>query len=115
MKRILVVEDDVVSAKAYQRLLEANGFLVEITYDGETAIQAFQTSRPDLVLLDLMLPKVPGTEVIRNIRSQQGPQAVPIIVFTNAMLAAMIKVAKQAGADICLLKGECSLDQLLQS
>lgn len=115
MKTILVVEDDLVTANAYQRLLQEYGFEVDLAADGEIAIQTLQTLRPDLVLLDLMLPKVPGTEVIRSIRSNPAIQDVPILVFTNALLTAMIKLARQAGANLCLTKGDTTLEQLLQA
>ena len=69
LPRILIVEDDVATAQVYQRLLEAHGYEVKLAPDGEFAQAALVFQRPDLVVLDLMLPKVPGVEVLHFLRS----------------------------------------------
>lgn len=78
-KKILLVEDEVTLAKALKFNLQKEGFRVEVAVDGEEALQAVERSVPDLVILDLMLPKIDGFEVCRIIRRQYD---FPIIMLT---------------------------------
>jgi DNA-binding response OmpR family regulator len=80
MERILVVEDDRAVQKALKRLFEAEGFGVEISADGKSALQAFHTAAPAAVVLDLRLPAMSGRDVCREIK-QQAP-TLPIIVLS---------------------------------
>jgi DNA-binding response OmpR family regulator len=80
MERILVVEDDRAVQKALKRLFEAEGFGVEISADGKSALQAFHTAAPAAVVLDLRLPAMSGRDVCREIK-QQAP-GLPIIVLS---------------------------------
>jgi len=82
MEKILVIEDDRAIHKALKRLLEAEGFSVEFTTDGQSGLAAFRAAPASLVLLDLGLPKLPGIEVCREIKNEAP--AVPIIVLSAA-------------------------------
>jgi two-component system response regulator RegX3 len=75
--RILLVEDEIALSDPLSFLLEREGYEVEVAADGPSAIEAFDRSGADLVLLDLMLPGLPGTEVCREIRTRS---TVPIIM-----------------------------------
>lgn len=78
-ERILLVEDEKTLAKALKFNLEKEGFRVEVAFDGEEALNAMSGKEPDLVILDLMLPKIDGYEVCRSIRRSSD---VPIIMLT---------------------------------
>jgi len=78
-KKILFVEDEETLAKALKFGLEKEGFQVEVAYDGEEALEKFNQEEYDLIILDLMLPKVDGFEVCRTIRQSSS---VPIIMLT---------------------------------
>jgi DNA-binding response OmpR family regulator len=114
MLKILIVEDDTVTAKTYEWLLKKDGFDAFIAPDGESAITALKLTVPDLVLLDLMLPKVPGTIVLKSIRSNPATLHLPVIVLTNGLLASMLKAAYEAGANLCMHKTECTPERLLE-
>jgi len=114
MKRILVVEDDPIISRVYQFLFPKAGLELELASDGEQAIKMLDTCQPDLVVVDLMLPKVHGVEVIKQIRSRPQLASVPVIVFTNAYLSTLVKAAWRAGANECLTKAEYSPEQLVQ-
>jgi CheY-like chemotaxis protein len=73
MKRIIIIEDNAVSANLYRGALSREGYQVLVATDGEAGLQAINEARPDLVVLDLMLPKVEGLEVLRRIRATPGP------------------------------------------
>jgi len=78
-EKILLVEDEKTLAKALKFSLEKEGFAVEVAFDGEEALESISREKPDLIILDLMLPKIDGFEVCRNIR--RGSE-VPIIMLT---------------------------------
>ncbi|ESK64824.1 transcriptional regulatory protein WalR [Abiotrophia defectiva ATCC 49176] len=79
MKKILVVDDEKPISDIISFNLENEGYAIEKAYDGEQALKVFEKSQPDLVILDLMLPKMDGLEVCREIRKQS---AVPVIMLT---------------------------------
>ncbi len=78
-KKILLVEDEKTLVRALTFNLEKEGFEVEVAYDGEEALEKVDQKKPDLIILDLMLPKVDGFEVCRNVRKTSE---VPIIMLT---------------------------------
>ncbi len=73
--RVLVVDDEPMVREVLARYLEKDGFAVDLAEDGESALATYEATRPDLVLLDLMLPRIDGLEVLRRMRAQ-GPTAV---------------------------------------
>ena len=96
MSRILIVEDEETLAEAISFLLSKEGFEVEIAEDGPTAIAAFDKNGADLILLDLMLPGLSGTEVCRQIRAKSS---VPIIMLTAKDSEIDKVVGLEIGAD----------------
>ena len=97
MERILVVEDDRAVQKALRRLFEAEGFAVEISADGKSALEAFRAAPPAAIVLDLRLPNIPGHDVCREIK-QQAPN-VPIIVLSAASDVSDKVLLLELGAD----------------
>ena len=96
MTRILLVEDEIALSDPLSFLLEREGYEVEVAADGSTAITSFDQNGADLVLLDLMLPGLPGTEVCREIRTRS---TVPIIMLTAKDSEIDIVVGLELGAD----------------
>jgi len=94
--RILLVEDEIALSDPLSFLLEREGYDVEIAADGLAAVAAFDRAGADLVLLDLMLPGLPGTEVCRELRSRSS---VPIIMLTAKDSEIDIVVGLELGAD----------------
>jgi DNA-binding response OmpR family regulator len=108
MKKILLIEDDQVVANVYRNKLAVDGYKVEVAPDGETGLKVMRTFKPDLIILDLMLPTISGVEVIREIRAEDEFAKVPIIVFSNTYLTNLIQEAWRAGANKCLSKANCT-------
>ena len=79
---ILVVDDDKEIARLMRTYLEQAGFRVLVAYDGESALHAIRRERPDLVLLDLMLPDRDGWEITRIVRSDPALADIPIVMLT---------------------------------
>ncbi|HAM71956.1 MAG TPA: hypothetical protein DCM86_09970 [Verrucomicrobiales bacterium] len=115
MKKILIIEDDVIVSSVYKNLLEGKGFSVMVATDGQTGYYQMTEFRPDAVLLDLMLPKMNGVEILRKIRAQRQFQAIPVLVFTNAYVPNMVEVATQAGANFVFSKSTLTSRQLLEA
>jgi len=103
-KKILIIEDDPIVTTVYERQFKMRGFVVEVAGDGELGMRSLRRAVPDLVLLDLQLPKVSGIEILRFIRSTEATRTLPVIVFTNAYLGSLVDKAWKAGANRCLTK-----------
>lgn len=82
-KRILIVEDYAVLARMYQNKLRADGFEVEVALDGEEGERMIKELKPDLVLLDIMLPKKDGLEVLEEVKKEPKTAHIPVILLTN--------------------------------
>jgi two-component system response regulator MtrA len=99
--RILVVDDDAALAEMLGIVLEAHGFEASFVADGNRALRAFRDVRPDLILLDLMLPGLDGIEVCRQIRESSG---TPIIMLTAKSDTGDVVAGLEAGADDYVIK-----------
>jgi len=97
MERILVVEDDRAVQRALKRLFEAEGFTVEVSADGKSALEAYRAAAPAAVVLDLRLPAMSGRDVCREIK-QQAP-ALPVIVLSAASDVSDKVLLLELGAD----------------
>jgi len=114
-QKILIIEDDQLFANMYRNKLVVEGFQVEIAYDGEVGAAMVQSFRPDAILLDLMLPKLAGVDVIKHIRAQRDFEKLPLIVFSNTFLTTMVQDAWKAGANKCLAKANCTPKQVINA
>ena len=99
--RVLVVDDDLALAEMLGIVLQSEGFDVDHVADGAAAMGVFREARPDLVLLDVMLPGMDGIEICRRIRAESG---VPIVMLTARTDTVDIVVGLESGADDYVLK-----------
>ena len=98
-QRILVVDDDKTIAKVLRGYLEQAGYVVLTAYDGETAVQTLRSEKPDLLLLDLMLPDKDGWDITRLIRNDERLAATPIIMLTARIEDSDKIIGLELGAD----------------
>ena len=115
MKKILIIEDDQIVANVYHNKLVVDGFQVEIANAGQLGLKLATSFRPDLILLDLMLPDLSGVEIMKQLRAQPEFEKLPIIVFSNTYLSNVIKEAWKAGATKCFSKASCTPRQILEA
>lgn len=101
---VLVVEDEADIRELLRFNLEREGFAVVVAEDGEHALEAVRRERPALVILDLMLPGIPGLEVCRRLRGQGGTEHLPIVILTAKAAEADRVVGLEMGADDYLTK-----------
>ena len=80
---ILLVEDDPMLTELYQTKLEMEGYEVTIATDGEAGVAAAKKGKPDLILLDIMLPKMNGFEVLKALKAKKSVSKIPVVVLTN--------------------------------
>jgi CheY-like chemotaxis protein len=113
MKTIFLVEDDPVVVKVYGAKFEREGFLVEVAKDGLVAMKMLSAVRPDVVVLDLMMPKLNGVDVLKYIRSTPALKAIPVIIFSNVHKSSLAQAAAEYGAERALLKSSCTPGQLI--
>ncbi|MCP4590463.1 MAG: response regulator transcription factor [bacterium] len=102
MARILIAEDEPEMAMGLKDNLQFEGYDASVANDGEQAVALFESERPDLILLDIMMPKMDGLEVCRHIR--QTGSAVPIIMLTAKSQEVDVVRGLEAGADDYLTK-----------
>jgi len=103
-RRILIVDDNRVNVELIKAQLKPYPYVLECAYDGEEALNAIQKNKPDLILLDLMMPKVSGYEVCQKIKSNKDTHFIPVIIITAlSELDDKIK-AIELGADDFLVK-----------
>lgn len=113
--RIVVVEDQKVLATVYRNKFIAEGYQVEVASDGIEGLNLINKTKPDLVILDLMLPKLSGLEVLKKVRANPIFQSLPIIIFSNAALPGLVEEAWKAGATMVLSKSNHSPKQIVES
>lgn len=104
--RILLVEDDLTLAGLYQMRMESEGFEVQQCNDGEKALQATREFHPDLILLDIMMPKLNGFDVLDILRHTPQLSKVKIVILSALGQPADIARAKELGADEYLVKSQ---------
>jgi len=81
--KILIVEDDTFLAGIYANKFEKEGFEVALATDGEMALKLAKKEAPHIILLDILLPKLDGFEVLEKLKSDAGTKAIPVILLTN--------------------------------
>jgi DNA-binding response OmpR family regulator len=104
-KKVLVVEDDFFIRELYSRALTMQGIQVMTAADGKSAIEIFDRDKPDLILLDVMLPEVSGMEVLRHVKTQAKESSnVPVMIISNLDTDESINEALSLGADSYKIK-----------
>jgi len=115
MKKVLIIEDDPIVGHIYKTRLEKEGFEIEVCTDGQAGFYRTHEFHPEVVLLDLMLPKMNGIEILKKLRAQPQFARLPIIVFTNAYVPNMIQEAFSAGASQVFNKATLTPRQILDA
>ncbi len=103
-KRILVVDDETQMVDMVKMRLEANDYLVLTAYDGQEALEKARKEKPDLIILDLMLPKMDGYKVCGLLKGDAKFVKIPIIMFSAKAQKEDIKLGEELGADAYISK-----------
>lgn len=113
-KKILIVEDDQFLREFYQEFLIAEGYSIDVAPDGEVALQKIWGNEYNLILLDIMLPKKDGIEILKELKNHPPKSAnTKIVVLTNLGQDSVIKQCFELGAAGYLIKSALNPDQVL--
>ena len=103
-EKILLVEDDTNLVKAITIRLEASDYVVVAAIDGEEGLKKAQSEKPDLIILDIMLPKINGFDICRKLKVDKLYKGIPIIMLTAKFQPSDINFGKAMGADAYITK-----------
>jgi len=112
-KRILVIEDEHLIAETLQKKLVSAGYEVEVAFDGEDGLKKALASRPDLVLLDMVLPKMDGITLLDNLRSDEWGKSAAVIILTNLDTDFEYNESRARGVTDYLVKTSWSLEDVI--
>jgi CheY-like chemotaxis protein len=114
-KRILLVEDEIFIRELYQKVLTNAGYDVTPTEDGQAGLDKAKSEKFDMILLDIMLPKMTGIDVLKEVRKDPSEylKNVPIFLLTNLGQESIIKEAFKIGANGYLLKAKYLPNQII--
>ncbi len=110
---ILIVEDEATLQKTLQEVLTQEGFTLLSALDGELGLELARKHKPDLILLDLILPKKDGFEVLEALKADEATKEIPIIILTNLEGSADVQKALELGATTYLVKANYELEDVI--
>lgn len=112
-KSVLLVDDDPLVIRMYQNKLSQEGYEVETAFNGEEAITKIRRKKPDIILLDVMMPKMNGVETLKTLKGDPETKSIPVIILTNlGDKSEDIENAKKLGALDYLVKSQITLKSL---
>src|SRR6186997_1992077 len=112
MANVLIVDDDVSACRPLERLLEVTGHHAFVVHDGRAALSMLDRLRPDMILLDMVMPGMDGVEVLRTIRQHPLHKDLPVIVYSAISDDEAIEKALANGAQDYLIKSRATVDRL---
>ena len=114
MPKILIIEDESALQKSLGDMLSRHGYEVVKALDGEIGLQLAKKDLPDLIILDLILPKMHGFEVLQAVKKDPKTKNIPVVILTNLDTVQDIEKALEEGASTYLVKSNYTLEEVLQ-
>jgi DNA-binding response OmpR family regulator len=114
MEKILFIEDEMRLHKNFEEIFRKENFELISSYDGESGLRLAEEKMPDLILLDLILPRKNGFEVLKELKSKPRLANIPVIVLTNLEGTQDVEQALSLGAYTYLVKANYSLENVLE-
>jgi CheY-like chemotaxis protein len=109
-KTVVVIEDEPDAAEMFGEMMRVNGFRVVKSYSSGPAIAIIEKEKPDIVILDVMMPEISGIEILQIMRSKPDISHIPVVVVSAKSMPSDIKTGLQAGASVYLTKPVGFLD-----
>lgn len=106
MHKVLIIEDDVPYRKVYSRKFQVSGFAVDTAANGEEGLEKMRSVMPDIVFLDIMMPKMDGFQVLEHAKADPALQHIPIVIITNLSTADDNQKLTQKGAAAIIVKSD---------
>ena len=114
-KRVLIVEDDKSTMDALSIKLEQLGFIIDKAIDGVECLSSIEKNRPDIILMDLIMPKMNGIETLKEIRKNPSIKDLPVIILTNSDSTEMLAEAMENDSLEYLIKSDHTLEQIAET
>jgi CheY-like chemotaxis protein len=114
MKKILLVEDEQLLIESLVKRLTHEGFEVVVAHDGEDGLEKVTREKPDLILLDLIMPVMDGITMLKKLRVTADGKNIPVIILTNLSDENKFEEAMKAGSTDYLIKSDYTLEQLVE-
>ncbi len=114
MKKILFVEDEMALQKTFKDILNEEGYEMLSAFDGEIGLRLSKEKKPDLILLDLILPKIDGFEFLEKLKADPETKDIPVIILTNLERTEDIERALELGATTYLVKANYTLKEVVE-
>jgi CheY-like chemotaxis protein len=113
-KKVLLVDDDPMIVRMYSRKLEHGGYKVNLAFNGEEGVASAKKDKPDIILLDIMMPKMNGIEALKKLKADAELKDVPVLILTNlGDRPEDVEKAKKIGALEYLVKANIQLEDLM--
>jgi len=106
MSKILIIEDDPLISRMYETVFKFEGLEVELARNGKEGIKKVSEFRPNMILLDIMMPKMSGIDVLKNLKANPKTKAIPVVVLTNLSSLKDAEMALQLGAVKFIVKSK---------
>jgi len=114
MKTILLIEDEPIFQKTIGQFLEKEGYQTKSALDGQIGLTLAKKFKPDLILLDLILPKKDGFEVLKELKKDEATKDIPVIILTNLEGGTDVEKALSLGATTYLVKANYELEEVVK-
>ena len=114
MKKILFIEDEMALQKTFKDILEEEGYEMITALDGEIGLRLTKERKPDLILLDLILPKIDGFEFLEKLKADPETENIPVIILTNLERTEDMEKALELGATTYLVKANYTLKEVIE-
>ena len=103
-KTVLIIEDETDAAELFAEMMRVSGFRVLKTTSSKPALSLLSTEKPDIVILDIMMPEVSGLDILRQMRQEPALAEIPVVVVSAKSMPADIRIGMEAGASTYLTK-----------
>lgn len=113
MTKILLVEDDPIIYRMYQKAFKLEGFTTELAKNGLEGLDKLKTFKPDIILLDIMMPKMNGVEMLTKLKAEVKTKNIPVVVLTNVSDPGVTHEVFSKGASMIIVKSETEPDQVI--
>lgn len=113
MAKILITEDDLLMSRMYQKIFTFEGYEVVIAADGEEGLEKARTEKPSMILLDVMMPKLNGLQVLEKLKMDPELKSIPVIMLTNLAGQQDAEAAMSKGAVKYIVKSEYEPKQIV--
>lgn len=113
MPKVMLVEDDPLIIRLYQKTLKLEGYEVETADNGLSALEQLPVYKPDIILLDIMMPTMNGVEFLGKMKADPAVANIPVIVLTNVADSDVTMSAVSAGAALLLIKSQTEPDDVV--